>query len=235
MTTANPSPCPITDTELLAYRDDELALTRRAVLSDHIAKCSSCQLRLSQAELVTGALTLGSPLRDQPAARVAIHQRIAGERDGWWRRRMLVGAALPAALLLLVVIGFNRWQREEDCASCPPPPAPMLVTAFSGLPAGWASLLPCQPEPATSQVRTRANQTLAQAGPPRASRPGARAQQSARPPTRTNRNQGGPPSLAIRQSARGDAMCATTNLVSQPGLNVGPELGVIGPTNRRGT
>lgn len=154
---ANSSSCQVDDTELLAYRDGELAPAQHNALATHLEQCPVCQARLADAARLTETLRLGSPERNQPVARAALHQRIAGERGTWWRQRVVIGTVLPAVALLVIVIGVNRWLDDDRCDSCPPLPMPMQITATSGLPAGWGALLSCQ--------RLPPNRSLVQAQP----------------------------------------------------------------------
>lgn len=227
----NPTSCPVQDTELLAYRDGELAASRQRSLAVHIERCPSCQARLDQAAFVTATLTLGTPPRDQPVARAAIHDQIASGQAAWWRRRALIGTALPAVLVLLAVIGFNRWAQDETCESCPLPPPPMRITAVSGLPAGWSSLLPCPTAPPSNRLHAPGNQQA----------PAARtllvplAEQQAEHrrvwTPRTNLQEPtGPRLLEQPQPATANvAACAPGNLARQPGPGDGPELGQLWP------
>jgi hypothetical protein len=235
MTMPNPAPCPITDTELLAYRDGELAAARQAAVGAHIADCPSCQARLAESDLVTRTLTLGSPLRDQPVARAALQERLAADRGGWWRYRALLGAALPVAVLVLVVIGFNRWLRDDDCANCPPQPPPMQVTVFTGIPAGWSSLLPCPMGPVANRLTVPSQRTGANARPRSAAAANERARQLVRAPASRHPSQSGARAPAHqRATARNDA-CGAANVARQSRPSHWPELGVIWSPVRPGS
>lgn len=152
-----PNRCPVSDTELLAYRDRELPPARQRQIADHVGQCAVCQARLSEARHLVSTLTLGTPARDDPAARAAIHDRIAAGDTAWWRHRALIATALPVALLVIVLVGFYSF-RGDDCQSCPPLTPPLQITAITGLPAGWGSPLTCQPPAPASQARVPANQ-----------------------------------------------------------------------------
>lgn len=158
---ANPNPkpesCPVSDAELLAYRDRELAPAHHRQIAVHVEQCPACQTRLAQAHELVTTLTHGTPARDNPVARAAIHDRIAADRTAWWRHRALVAAALPVALLVFVLVGLNRFQ-GDDCESCPPLTPPLQITSISGLPAGWGNPPTCQPATAASQPRSQAKQ-----------------------------------------------------------------------------
>lgn len=231
---ADSSSCQVDDTELLAYRDGELAPARRSTLAAHVEGCPSCQARLMEAARLTETLRLSSPERDQPVARAAIHRRIAGERTTWWRQRVVIGTVLPAVALLMV-IGVNRWLDDDRCDSCPPLPTPMQITATSGLPAGWGALLPC---PAASMrnrslVQASSTSTLPAARALAASvaapdlgqdakrHPGDAAKATSRgePPGRAGSGQ------ADRQVANSGPGCVPGVVAKQPGLNNGPALG----------
>jgi hypothetical protein len=215
----NSTPCPIPETELLAYRDGELEPARQAAVSDHIAACPACQQRLAQAALVTDILATGSPLRDQPVARAAIHDRLAAAPAPWWQRHAVLGAALPVAILLLAVIGVNRWLREDDCANCPPQPEQMEITAVSGLPAGWSTLLPCPTGPPVNLALRPANQLVEPAQPRTAVAAGRRPNQPTRHPSGQHRRQAEAPSLGDRLAAARETACELAASAPRPGLH----------------
>ncbi len=149
--------CPVSDTELLAYRDRELSPARQHQIAAHVEQCPACQTRLADANNLVTTLTFGTPARDNPVARAAIHDRIAAEGTAWWRHRALIAATLPVAILVFVLVGFNRFQ-ADDCESCPPLTPPLQITAITGLPSGWGNPLACQPATNPTQARGQASQ-----------------------------------------------------------------------------
>ena len=228
-------PCPLPETELLAYRDGELESARQPAVSEHIATCPACQERLAQAGQVTDILIAGSPLRDQPVARAAIHDRIAAGDAGWWQRHALVGAVLPVAILLLVVIGVNRWLREDDCANCPPQPEQMEITALVGLPAGWSALLPCPTGPTVNLALRPANQLVAPAQPRTAAAAVLRPNQPMRHPSGQQRRQAGVPSLGDRLADAQETACELVISARRPGPHNHSHVGTVGTGGRPGS
>ena len=172
----SPAPgCNVPATELLAWRDQELAPAAAVALAEHVASCPACQAHLAATTHLTTVLQAGSPRHDSPIGRAAVHAALARHRRPWWLLPALRGAALSTLLVLLVALGLRWWAMERDCPTCDPPPAGPRITQIAGLPARMAAphllcVAPVRTAPDIASEHPRAN--AAPTNQPRPGNPG---------------------------------------------------------------
>src|SRR5437660_11064811 len=101
--------CQDSKSQLQAYLDGELDLTRSLEIEKHLRECSACSQALNSLRLLAQSLRNDS-LRFQPPAGLerrvrSTMQHEGGSRAQTFRRRWLI-PALTAAVLLIVFAGY---------------------------------------------------------------------------------------------------------------------------------
>ncbi|MDP9368653.1 MAG: zf-HC2 domain-containing protein [Chloroflexota bacterium] len=148
-------PCPLTDEDLVAYADGELAEAHRSLLEAHLAVCSVCQCRLAAFRETGRLLRENTPLIDDPASRATIRMRCVARSDQRRAAWPNPGLAALALLLFLSLVGERGWierggssevvgRATESAGSNPAAPVPQATARSRHSVRGYAAFAVCE-------------------------------------------------------------------------------------------